>query len=430
MKKTPDLKNKSVLVVGLGQSGAAAARLLISRGARVTIADERPRSQLGDPIKSLPRGISFILGKSQFLKSQFDLVIVSPGVPADHRELIKARQQGIPVWPELELGWQHVSPKCTIAITGTNGKTTTTAWLGHILKTSKRPTIVGGNIGTPLSALVNRVNNKTFLVLEVSSYQLEVHQTFHPQVGVVLNLTPDHLARHKTMAQYARIKNRLFENSTSRDWAIFNGKDKWGRKMAKQVQARTIFFPTPLLRKMARGTTLPGFHNQQNAMAAVAATLAAGVSLSHIKKGICTFRGVAHRFELIKEAGGVRYVNDSKSTNVDSTWVALEASDRPTYLILGGLHKGSSYKPLIPLIRSKVKEILTIGEAHPIIAKDLKGIVPIEKCQTLGKAVQYAVRMASTGEQVLLSPACASFDQYQNFEKRGHHFESLVRKYT
>lgn len=422
------LKGKSVLVVGLGKSGLAAAKLLHRYGARVSVTDEKSRTDLRPALKQLPRHISIESGSARFFLKPFDLVITSPGVHLDHKGLDKQRKKGTPIWPELELAWRMIAPKCVIGVTGTNGKTTTTALIGHLLKTAGRPTVVGGNIGTPLSDLVGQVTGKTHLVLELSSYQLEAQETFHPQVAVLLNITPDHMARHGSMKNYAAAKARLFDRQTEIDAAVLNHRDAWCRRIAKSVRANIFWFPSPQAGNAARFLSLPGEHNRENAMAAYLAARAVGLSDSQIKRGLKTFAGVPHRLEDIRSVRGVRYVNDSKATNVDSTLVALKSFQEPLYLILGGEHKGSPYTPLIPLLKKKVKAVLTIGEAHPIIAKDLKSAVPLFSCRTMEKAVAFGSSLAKPGEVILLSPACASFDQYENFEERGRHFSSLVKR--
>jgi len=421
-----NLAGQRVLVVGLGKSGSAAANFLRVRGAQVSITDKRPRGQLKPFLKQLPSKIQVEAGSHHLLKKPFDLIVTSPGVHYDLPELIKNRRKGIPVWPELELAWRFVRPFKTVAVTGTNGKTTTTALLGHIFRKAGKPTVVGGNIGVPLSSLVKKITSKTILVLEVSSYQLEAQGSFHPDVGIVLNVTPDHLARHRTMSNYARMKGRLFKNCTAKDFAVLNRQDLWCRKIGRATKARKIWFPNPKILKLAQDISLPGEHNLQNAMAAASAARVLKIRESVIRKALRTFPGVPHRLQFVRELRGVRYINDSKGTNVDSTLVALKAAARPTILILGGEHKGSPYTPLLPIIKRKVKEVITIGEAAPIVARDLKGAVPITPCGNMEKAVRRACQIAQRGDDVLLSPACASFDQFKNFEERGHHFEKLV----
>jgi UDP-N-acetylmuramoylalanine--D-glutamate ligase len=422
-----NLKGKRVLVVGLAKSGVAAIRLVVKLKARVFATDSKSRRELAPVLRSLPKQVQVAVGSPNFFLDNYDLIVISPGIPWNHPSLVKARKKGIPVWPELELAWRCVKPGKTIAVTGTNGKTTTTALIGHILKTAGRSTLVGGNIGTPLSAMVPRVSEKTNLVLEVSSYQLEAHHTFHPNVGVFLNLTPDHLARHRTMAGYAKAKARLFSNFTSRDTAVLNRRDVWCRRVAKRITGRKVWFPASDLRALSSGIRLPGQHNVENAMAAAAAARAVGVSSEKIRKGIRTFKGVRHRLERVRNRNGVWFVNDSKATNVDSTVVALRSFSEPLTLILGGEHKGSPYTPLLPLIKKKVRQILTIGESAPLIKKDLGKAVPLISCKALPNAVKTAAALAKPGEVVLLSPACASFDQYNNYEERGDHFVKLVR---
>lgn len=421
------MKNRTVVVVGAAKSGLAAAKLLARLGARVTLVDEKPRSQLAPVLKGLPSAVRVNAGQSKFYSEEADLIVVSPGVPWEHRDLVRARREGISVWPELELGWRFLHPKATVAVTGTNGKTTTTALIGHVLKKAGFPTVVAGNIGTPLSALMGSVTPRTTLVLEVSSYQLEGHKTFHPNVAVFLNLTPDHLKRHKTMAGYAAAKARIFDRMDSRDTAVLNGRDAWSRRVGKKANARRVFFPNATDRGLAKSIALPGAHNLENAMAASAACRALGVSSKAIRAGFASFKGVPHRIEFVRALDGVCYFNDSKATNVDSTMVAIKSFSTPIVLILGGEHKGSPYKPLAPLIRKQVKAILTIGEAAPIIAQDLKGTAPIRACRTLANAVAVARAIAERGDIVLLSPACASFDQFKNFEHRGEQFAKAVR---
>lgn len=416
----------NVVVVGAAKSGVAAAQLLAKAGARVTLVDEKPRAQLTMALKGVPRSVIVKAGQKKLFFDSTELIVVSPGVPWDHPQLVNARKKGIVVWPELELGWRHVFPKKTVAVTGTNGKTTTTALIGHMLKKAGFRTVVGGNIGTPLSALRRKVDSRTYLVLEVSSYQLEGHATFKPNVGAFLNLTPDHLKRHGTMAGYAAAKARLFDRMTPADTAVLNGNDVWCRRVGKRLRAKKMFFPNPIDRKLGKSIQLPGDHNLENAMAASAACRALGLNARQIKAGLASFKGVPHRIEFVRSLAGARYFNDSKATNVDSTFVALKSFSDPIILILGGEDKGSSYKPLIPLIKKHVKTILTIGEAAPIIAKDLKGAAPMTSCKTMANAVSTARKIARARDVVLLSPACASFDQFKNFEHRGEAFAKLV----
>ncbi len=418
---------KNVVVVGAAKSGIAAAKLLVRHGAHVTLVDEKPRSQLTVALKDLPKGVIVKAGQPKLYFDDTDMVVTSPGVPWDHPQLEQARKNAIPVLPELELAWRYVQAGKTVAITGTNGKTTTTALLGHILKKAGVKTAVGGNIGTPLSDLVGKIDRRTVVVLEVSSYQLEGHHSFHPNVGVFLNLTPDHLKRHGTMAGYAAAKARLFAWMEKEDTAVLNGRDPWCRRVAKKIRATKVFFPNSVDARLAKSIRLPGDHNFQNAMAASAACRALKLSPVAIRAGLASFKGVPHRIELVRELAGARYFNDSKATNVDSTFVALKSFSAPVILILGGEHKGTPYKPLFKLIKKGVKTILTIGEAAPIIARDLQGAAPMVSCGTLRKAIAVARKLAAKGDVVLLSPACASFDQFKNFEHRGAEFTKFVK---
>jgi len=424
----PSLKGKNVLVVGLGKSGASACRFLKKAKARVTITDQAPRSVHKKTISSLPQGVQYRLGRDSFFSSRYDLVVVSPGVSWSHPELKRFRKNGIPVLPEVELGWDFVRPDKTVAVTGTNGKTTTTSLVGHILKKSGKSVVVGGNIGTPLTSLISKIKQQSYLVLEISSYQAEAHQNLHPDVAIWMNLTPDHLGRHKSMNEYALAKLRLFKNMTSHDAAILNRRDPWCRKMASRIAARKIFFPSSHLKSYANASPLPGEHNKDNVMAAAAAAEVLGISQLHIRKALQSFKGVAHRLELIRVLRGVSYINDSKATNVDSTKVALKSLTSKGILILGGQHKGFPYTSLIPLIKSKIDCVLTIGEAAPLIRKDLNSNVLLVACGALSRAVETAAQLAKKGDCVLLSPACASFDQFKNFEDRGNQFRRLVNR--
>ena len=421
-------KRKRVLVMGLGKSGLAACRLLRSLGAQVQVTDERPRRELKKVLRSLPSSTRVEAGSHRFLSREYDLIVVSPGVPWNQPQLVKARKKGIPMWPELELGWRCVRPFKTVAVTGTNGKTTTTAMIGHILKKAGQKVVVGGNIGTPLSALVKKVTPRTILVLEVSSYQLEAHQTFHPDVAVLLNVTPDHLARHKNMNQYASAKGRILMNMTRQDNVVYNQKDFWCRMMVKSSNPKKIPFPSLKLFHLAQRTLLRGQHNLENTMAAVGAVQALGFKSNSILKGVKSFSGVRHRIQIVGKRRGVLYVNDSKATNVDSTLVALRSFSEPLVLLLGGEHKGSPYTPLLPELKKRAREVVAYGESQAIIVKDLKNQVPISLAETLPQAVKRAAQVAQRGDVVLLSPACASFDQFKNFEHRGEEFISLVKR--
>lgn len=420
------LKGQRVLVVGLGRSGLSAARFLSRQGARVTVVDQSPRTALTHS-KKLPSSAVLRSGVRRFDVRRFRLIVVSPGVPWNHPQLVRARRRGIPVLPEFELGWLVRRPCRTVVITGTNGKTTTTALIGHLLRSARKKTLVAGNIGTPLTEVASEITARTFLVLELSSYQIEGLREFKPDVGVWLNLTPDHLGRHRTMASYAKIKARLFSNCTRANVAILNRRDRWIVKMAKRIPAKKIWFTTPAFRSLASAGRLRGKHNLENMAAAAAACRSMGLSPAAIRRGLRSFKGVPHRIEPVRSIRGVRYYNDSKSTNVHSTAVALAALPKGIHLIMGGRHKGTSYRMLEKMIKRKVRRIYAVGEAARLVRRELGRNADVVLTSTVRRAVRAAARSARPGESVLLSPACASFDQYRNFEERGRDFARCVR---
>jgi UDP-N-acetylmuramoylalanine--D-glutamate ligase len=441
----PWFRGRSACVIGLGKSGVAAARLLDSLGARVAATESRPRREVREWAAKLPRRAALETGSHKLLRRSWDLIVTSPGVPREVWEPLA--RKGAPVWGELELGYRALSlagrwPRRSAAVTGTNGKTTTTALLGEMLRAAGLKTVVAGNIGTPLCAVADGLTGEHGLALEVSSYQLEAAFAFRPAAGAVLNLTPDHLKRHGTMARYAEAKLRLFRNFSRGDAAVFNNADPWCRRMARQAPGRVawfgrggdVSFTDEGLRARWDGRRLSwpaprylrGRHNFENAAAAAACALALGAAPAAVGKALATFRGVEHRLEEVRRWRGVAFVNDSKATNVDSTLVALEAFPGRLHVILGGEDKGSPYAPLRPLLRAKAKQVLLIGEAAAKIERELAGAAPLARCGTLERAVRQGARDAAPGDTVLLSPACASFDQFRNFEHRGARFRELT----
>jgi UDP-N-acetylmuramoylalanine--D-glutamate ligase len=433
----------TVGVIGAGRSGIAAAKLLRRLGARVLL------SEKGKVLERIPRGIEVEVGRHSDRLLSSDLLVRSPGVP-NHLPIIqKAVRQHIPLWSELELASRQIAPKHLVAITGTNGKTTTTTLVGKLFKAGAAgKTFVGGNIGTPLSAVAGAIRPSSSVVLEVSSYQLEDIERFHPTISAILNVTPDHLEHHGTIAAYAAAKARIFENQTARDVCVLNADDAWCRRLAKRCRARVFWFSRK--RSLKQGVSfvqgeivltwgkkkeswrlewsLPGGHNVENALAAIAIAAAAGIPVSIIQKVFKAFRGVEHRLENVRTLKGVRYINDSKATNVDSTRVALESFTQPLILIMGGQGKGSPYSVLESLIRQHVCRLLLIGEDAQRIGKELGSVVPTESMGTLARAVAHAQKIGRQGDVVLLSPACASFDHYKNYEERGRHFKALVAR--
>lgn len=443
-----DLSAKKILVVGLARTGIAVSLFSAGYGAIVTATDEKPESALGEaPEKLRAAGVQLLLGRHDpaiFLDP--DLIVLSPGVPANLPALQKAREKGIPVWSEIELAWRFLRGKL-VAITGSNGKTTTTSLVAHILQTAGIPTLVGGNIGTPLLALVEQSTDSSVTVAEVSSFQLETIEAFRPEIGVLLNLTPDHLDRHASFEEYAAAKLRMFENQLERDSAILNADDpEVTRRMPsrphvywfsrqKRVAAGAFLQGDQIIFRhegeeipVARREEIPlvGEHNVENVLAACAAAYLAGATPAAIAAGVKSFQGVEHRLEFVAEIAGVRYYNDSKATNVDAAVKALEAFPGPLLVILGGKDKGSPYTPLRELLATRARRAILIGAAADKIAADLAGAVPLDHAVTLDRAVEIAASQARPGDTVLLAPACSSFDQFENYEQRGRIFKQFV----
>jgi UDP-N-acetylmuramoylalanine--D-glutamate ligase len=445
-----ELKNKRVLVVGLARTGIATAFFCAGRGAAVTTTDSRTEAQIGEEVVAKLRAanVSLELGGHQeqtFLRQ--DLIIPSPGVPADAPLLQTARAKGVAIWSEIELAYRFRQGKL-IGITGSNGKTTTTSLIEHILRATF-PTILAGNIGTPLISRVARMTHDTVTVVELSSFQLELIQEFRVDISVFLNLTPDHLDRHHSMERYSKAKARIFENQREEDFAILNGDDPGTTPLAptrphvywfsrKQRAAQGAFLRGDDIVFRADGreevvlrrdeVPLPGAHNLENVLAAIAAARIAGASAKSVAEGVRSFAGVEHRLEFVSEINGVRYYNDSKATNVDATLKALDAFPGHILVILGGKDKGSDYTVLQAPLRERAILALLIGAAADKIASQIDGAVAIERVGTLDHAVEIASQQARAGDVVLLAPACASFDQFENYEHRGRVFKALVHE--
>ena len=445
-----DVKGKRVLIVGLGKSGIASALFLADHGARVVVSDTKSEEELHHEIPQLlDRGIVVEAGyhNERTFKEQ-ELIVISPGVPSDVPQLEQARQAGIPVIGEVELAARYLKGQI-VAITGSNGKTTTTTLTGEIIAAGGKKTLVGGNIGTPAISFVETATDDTWIVLEVSSFQLETIETFHPKIGVVLNVTPDHLDRHHSFENYAAAKARIFENQTAADFAVLNGDDATCVAMAAKTKASVYWFSRQHLvqhgafvrrddiiwRDADREQTimpvaeigLKGAHNVENVLAGVCAAMLAGVAPTDIRRAVAAFKAVEHRLEFVAAIRGVDYYNDSKATNVDATIKALESFPRGIHLILGGKDKGSDYSILNPLLEERVKRVYTIGAAAPKIESQIKG-VPVVSAATIVTAVRLAGESAAAGDIVLLAPACASFDQFVSYEHRGRVFKDLVRQ--
>jgi UDP-N-acetylmuramoylalanine--D-glutamate ligase len=444
-----DLANKRVLVVGLGKSGVASALFLQARGAKVTVSDAKTQDQLGEEIPVLlDHGIAVETGGhgERTFRGQ-DLIVVSPGVPVDSPSLVQARALGEPVIGEIELASQFL-PKNIVAITGSNGKTTTTTLAGEIIAAGGFSTAVGGNIGTPAISLVEAAQPETVVVLEVSSFQLETIQTFRPRVAAVLNITPDHLDRHRTFEAYTDAKARIFENQLPEDFSVLNADDPTCVELASRTHAQVFWFSTKrevkqgayvhegkILFRDGKGQReimltseipLKGGHNVENVLAAVCIGAILGCEPERIGKAVRDFKAVEHRLEYVATVRGVEYYNDSKATNVDATIKALESFPANVHLILGGKDKDSDYTLLNDLLRQRVKRVYTIGSAAEKIESQIKD-VEVDHSGTLETALRHASATAVAGDIVLLAPACASFDQFRNYEHRGTTFKEVVR---
>ena len=447
-----ELAGKRVLVVGVGKSGLAAARFLKECRARVTVSDARQATLIAELPGLIAEGITVEAGSHGLLTfRRQDLIVVSPGVPMSTPELKQVRAMGMPIIGELELGWRFLQGE-VVAITGSNGKTTTTALMGEILKADGRATLVGGNIGRPVTEMVAESSAEGWSVLEVSSFQLETIVEFRPRIALVLNITPDHLDRHGSFEAYAAAKARITERQTAEDFLVLNAEDKNTQMVAAHTKAQIYWFSPR--RQVKQGAfvhgesiffrasegaqpeavmpvveiPLTGAHNVENVLAAVCAARLAGVSSATIRAAVAAFHAVEHRLEFVRELDGVRYFNDSKATNVDATVKAVESFAGGIHLILGGKDKDSDYAAMGPLLRERVKTVITIGSAAEKIEHQLAGVVKIERAETLQRSVALARQVAVAGDTVLLAPACASFDQFENYEHRGRVFKELVRQ--
>ena len=444
-----ELNGKRVLVVGLGKSGVASALFLKKHGAKVSVSDTKSGDELRNEIPVLlDNGITVETGGhgDRTFRGQ-DLIVVSPGVPVDAPPLVQARSLGESVIGEIELAAQFL-PGPIVAITGSNGKTTTTTLAGEVMTASGFPTLVGGNIGTPAISLAERAKAGTVIVLEISSFQLETIQTFRPKVAVVLNVTPDHLDRHRTFEIYTDAKARIFENQQGSDFAVLNADDPTCVAMGARTRAQVFWFSR--LKEVQQGAwvrdgnivfrdaggqreilqvseiPLKGAHNLENVLAAVSAGALMECAPEKIRQAVRDFKAVEHRLEFVASIRGVDYYNDSKATNVDATIKALESFPANIHLILGGKDKGSDYTVLNDLLRQRVKRVYTIGAAAAKIESQIKG-PELVHAETLENAIRKASAAAQAGDVVLLAPACASFDQFKNYEHRGKVFKDIVK---
>ena len=458
-----DLKDKKVLVFGSGISGEAAAGLLMREGSDIVLYDGNDKLD-ADRIKSeileetqdteygrFPGTVSVVLGEfPENLLDKLDLVVMSPGVPTDLPVVEQMRERDIPVWGEIELAYA-CGKGDVLAITGTNGKTTTTSLLGEIMKNAKESVFVVGNIGNPYTSIVPQTREDSVIVAEVSSFQLETVHSFRPKVSAILNITPDHLNRHHTMEAYIEAKERITAGQSADDFCVLNYEDEVLRKFGESVNAQVLYFSSR--RKLNRGVYLDGrtivcsldepvavcdtdelqilgTHNYENAMAAVAMAYAYGVPVDVIRKTLKEFRGVEHRIEFVAEKNGVAYYNDSKGTNPDAAIRGIQAMNRPTVLIGGGYDKESSYDEWIDAFDGKVKKLVLIGATREKIAETARrlGFTDIVMADTFEEAFDKCVEYAQAGDAVLLSPACASWGMFKNYEERGDKFKELVEQ--
>ena len=443
-------------MVGLGRSGQAAVGFLAARGARVSATDAKPAEQLRAVVEQMrSMGVDLFLGGTELkVFADQDLVIVSPGVPWDLEPLIEARARGVEVIGEVELAARYLRGS-VIGVTGANGKTTTTALIGHLLSQGGVPVQVGGNIGAPyppMTAMVETSTPEMWNVVELSSFQLESIQTFRAQIAVALNVTPDHLDRHGAFERYAAAKAKLFSTQEPGDVAVLNADDVTCVSYSSHTRGETVWFSrthpvspgvsveggwivwdrTGARTRLAEVASIAirGAHNLENTLAATAAAYLAGVAPESICRAVPLFRAVEHRLEFVRRLRGVDYYNDSKATNVDATVKALEAFERNLWVILGGKDKGSDYTVLRDLLRQKARGVLLVGAAAPLIRAQVGGApfieAPLIDAGTIGGAVSYAAGHAEPGDTVLLAPACASFDQFENYEHRGKVFKQVV----
>ena len=452
-----EMIGKRALVWGMARSGIAAAKLLHSAGAHVRVNDLKTREQLGSAMDELSiEGIEQRLGeRAEDALDGIDLMVISPGIPVSHPAVALARERGIEVIGEVELAYRLGKGR-VVGVTGTNGKTTTTTLLGEIFKNAGRIAYVVGNIGDPYSAYAARMKKDDMVVCELSSFQLETVDTFHPEISLVLNLTEDHLNRHGTMENYARMKERVFENQTGDDCVVLNYDDPITRKMADDAKCRVIWFSrkgkprtgayvedgtivfrvdgktTPVC--LVEDVYIPGPHNLENALAATAAAICAGVPAPVVRHTLRTFKGVEHRIETVRTLDGVKYINDSKGTNPDSTIKAVETMKEPTVILLGGSEKNSDFAEMCRVIgENPIIYAVLLGKTGERIGEALKnsGFTAYEYVgYDFEKAISTARAHSVRGGNVLLSPACASFDMFSDYEARGREFKRIVNALT
>jgi len=448
-------KNTKALVIGAGKSGVACANLLAARGFAVLLSDSKSFTQLKGRLKGLNPKVELETGGHTAGTLRCGFAVKSPGLPHSTPLIVKLKKRRIPVFSEIETALAFSRTSELMAVTGTNGKTTTTILLGEIMKRALKArggkARVCGNVGTPAAEIIGKTGPRDVVVMEVSSYQLEDSSFIQPRTACVLNITPDHLDHHKTMARYIKAKTNIFHFQKTTDSCVFNADDDHCRRAAAACRSGVLFFSSSKKdgslnawveagrlvfrvkgkRHILKPPALPGLHNLENAMCAALMAFTRGVGPSDIQKTFSSFKGVEHRIEPAGNAHGLIFINDSKATNVDSTLVALKAlgkDRRNIWLILGGLDKGSPYSPLKPYLERSIKAVLSIGAAAPKIEEELKDACPVIRAGTIANALKAALAEGARGDIVLLSPACASFDQFRDFEDRGRKFKELVKR--
>jgi len=446
----PIVQGKEVTVIGAARSGVAVARLLQAKGARVFVSDKQQAEKLKSEAQSLSKlGIAYEFDAHTERAYHCSLMVISPGVPSNAPVVVEAQQRGISVVSEVEAAsWFCRSP--IVAVTGTNGKTTTTTLIGRILGDAKKKHAVAGNIGTAFSSVVLELAPADIAVLEVSSFQLDHCQTFRPRIAAILNITQNHMDRYgNSMRDYAAAKARIFMNQRDDDVLIYDADNEWSTRVVRNARCRTL--PFSIMRAADEGAfvdrgklvavlggkqdeiidtdeiSIKGPHNLYNAMASTIAGQLLGVSTASIRATLRNFKGVEHRQEFVREVNGVRYYNDSKATSVDAVWYALQAFDQPIVLMLGGRDKGNDYSRVFDLVRRKVRAIVALGESAEKVEKAFSSFMAVKRAGSIDEAIMAAQSLAQPGDVVLLSPACASFDWFENFEQRGKVFKELVR---
>lgn len=444
-----DLQDKKIVVAGMGKTGVATARFLGSKGSHVVVVDEKSPDSWDERFKSIANEKWLEVGAYKTgILSGADMIVPSPGIPPYNDILVAAVREKIPVISEIELAYRFLK-KPLVAVTGTNGKTTTTSLLGEIFKKAGKKVFVGGNIGNPLIEYAGTVQEEDFVIAEISSFQLQWIEKFRPLVALLLNITCDHINYHGSFEEYRRIKAGIFSNQTESDFAVLNDEDPSMRVLESNIRAKMAKFSSAgvvpkgtylkdddIVFNMLDGSQelyplsmikIPGLHNVENVMAAVMAARFCGCSRDSIIDAVTDFRGLPHRIEYAGEKKGIKFFDDSKGTNVGSVVRALDTFSEPVILLLGGRDKDGDFDTLQPVLKKKAKKVVLFGEARDRIEYLIGNEMPSEKSKTLGDAIVSAYKNAKTGDVVLLSPGCASFDEFKNYKERGNFFKEVVR---